>query len=492
MKIQSIVCPNCGATTKNKDSCEFCGSFLVGKIAKGIDVSKYADTVRNTPIDNGIKRMLETFTSMINEIGEKYGKLLSLRIIDVVNHNNTILIVKSSKKNIQLMYPHERFGAFANCSMFSFFQKDTASLGMDIDGSVKFISQFINELYPNADTSYVIYASNPYYNEEDNISDDEEEDNREYLVEARYNRDGDFVKGVFCEKWDEDKFDENPDEYDNEIGISSADFNSHSIKTFVEKETKELGKNANDKLKKTNSQKELITKLEAKLCDENFIRCVIGLGGFYIDSSIWISFECYKSSIHLKFFYSGFGRIEFGRFGDIRPCPYRSSSDKRPHSVDGFDWLIEQRYILEATDLKKIAESNDKDKSTLYIEDKRGNLNEIYSKRLRVYLTTIWHVVESPSDEIYKLQIINDENEEYIRNKKKLDSRKTWLTIVLVLGGILSGVWSLLLGKLFPLICFAVIIIPLGILCSIKVNELKSKIKAYESKYGDYYRILKK
>ena len=491
MKLQSIVCPNCGATTTKKDYCEFCGSFLVGQMVKGIDVSRYADVVRDIPIDNGIKQMLETFTNISNNISEKQGKLFSLNIVDVRNKNKIILVVQCSKKKIQLTYPHERFGAFANCSMYPLFEKNKVSFGMDIDGTVKFITQFINELYPNADTSFIIYACNPYIltsNNEDDTSFDDEEDDREYLVEARYNRNGDFVKGVFYEKWDEDKSDED-DEYTNEIEISSADFNLQTIEAFVNKEIKELDRIAKDKQTKSNSRKEVEKKLELQLCDENFINCVLKLGNFYINSSMFVRFACSKSSIHLKFKYHGDDPIKFGNLGKISPCRWLLDSDKKPYY--DFGWYIEKRYILEASDLKRISESQDKNECTLHLYDRWDNTKNIYSERLRMILSVIWQAVEDPVEGMSKLKTLCSKKDEYQRNQKKLRawynrSETIWKTGV-ILTLLVGGIWSFLIRSWNPLIWFAVVTIVLGILCFVKKNGLKSAIKAYESKYGKSY-----
>ena len=492
MKIQSIVCPNCGATTTKKDYCEFCGSFLVGKLVKGIDVSRYADVVRDIPIDNGIKRMLETFTNIINDISEKHSKLLSLKIVDVRNNNKAILIVQSSKNKIQLTYPHERFGAFANCSMYPLFEKNKVSFGMDIDGTVKFITQFINELYPNADTSFIIHVSNPYLltynNEEDSTSFDEEEDDREYLVEGKYNRNGDFVKGVFYEKWDDDKSYED-DEYTNEIEISSADFNLQTIEAFVNKEIKELDRIAKDKQTKTNSRKEVEKKLELQLCDKNFINCVLKLGNFYISGYVFVTFACSKSSIHLKFKYHGDDPIEFGSFGEISPYKWLLDSDKNPYY--DFGWYIEKRYILEASDLKRISESQDKNECTLHLYDRWDNTKNIYSERLRMILSVIWQAVEDPVEGMSKLKTLCSKKDEYQRNRLKRESWETWAKICWGIGSCLTlfvgGIWSLIVGNCNPLIWFAVVTISLGTLCLVKFIGLQSDIKAYESKYGKSY-----
>ena len=492
MKHQSLVCPNCGATTTKKDYCEFCGSFLVGKLVKGIDVSRYADVVRDIPIDNGIKRMLKTFTNISDNISEKQCKLFSLNIVDVRNKNKIILVVQCSKKNIQLTYPHERFGAFANCSMYPLFEKNKVSFGMDIDGTVKFITQFINELYPNADTSFIIYVSNPYLltsnNDEDDTSFVEEEDDREYLIEGKYNRNGDFVKGVFYEKWDEDKWDED-DEYTNEIEISSADFNLQTIEAFVNKEIKELDRIVKDKQKKSNSRNELKKKLELQLCDDKFINCVLKLGNFYIEDSVFVTFACSKNSIHLKFSYHG-DQIEFGRLGEISPYKWLLDSDKKPYLKYG-DWYIEKRYILEASDIKRISESQDKNECTLHLYDRWGNTKNIYSERLRMIISVIWQAVEDPVEGMSKLETLCSKKDEYQRNRLKRESWETWAKICWGIGSCLTlfvgGIWSLIVGNCNPLIWFAVVTISLGTLCLVKFIGLQSDIKAYESKYGKSY-----
>lgn len=45
MEAQTITCPNCGASTSNYQNCEYCGSFLVRQVSRGLDVSNYIERI---------------------------------------------------------------------------------------------------------------------------------------------------------------------------------------------------------------------------------------------------------------------------------------------------------------------------------------------------------------------------------------------------------------------------------------------------------------
>lgn len=45
MEAQTITCPNCGANTTNHQNCEYCGSFLVRQVSRGVDVSNYIERI---------------------------------------------------------------------------------------------------------------------------------------------------------------------------------------------------------------------------------------------------------------------------------------------------------------------------------------------------------------------------------------------------------------------------------------------------------------
>ena len=70
MELQAITCPNCGANTSNHQNCEYCGSFLVRQVSRGVDVSGYVERIPSyhnevlltllKKLDNLIKRFIES------------------------------------------------------------------------------------------------------------------------------------------------------------------------------------------------------------------------------------------------------------------------------------------------------------------------------------------------------------------------------------------------------------------------------------------------
>lgn len=460
MELQSIVCPNCGATTTKKDYCEFCGSFLVGKISSGINVDRYADTVRKMPLNKGIKQMLDIFTNIVYDLDDQYCKLLVLDVINIkakgIYDDGIILSITASHNGIILKYPGNASYEFANSSMFTLFEKKAndlyiVSFGKDIGGAVKFINQFIKELYPKADISFRISILSP--------------DNKGEMGHIRYNRDGNFIDGYYM-----------TEAFGIKNELSVLEINSKSIEELI-------------KIKENiiNTPKELEQKLETTLCDKKFVNCVLNLGDFSIGDSIYVCFECSKTSIHIKFFYWGHDLIEFGDFGHIDPFRYLLDSDKKPYYEYGY-WHVEKRYILKAADLKRISESQDKDESTLRLRDKWSNPKYIYSERLRKIISVIWQAVEHPSEGMSKLQIACEEKNVYQRNLKEMGS---WSSGSLIIWGvgcfltlIVGGIWSLVVENAEPVIWFAIVTAVLGTLSSIKTKTLKSEIEAYESKYG--------
>ncbi len=412
----SITCPNCGATTNKTDYCEFCGSFLVGKLVKGVDVGRYADTVRQISLDDGLRKVLEIFTNIINHLSDKHGKLLNLRILDIKNKCKEILLISASKKDLILTYSHSGFGEFANSSMFPLFEKKKenyiVTFGKDYEGAVKLITQFIRELYPNADLSYEIKIWKP--------SEDKEE-----LGYARYNRNGMFIDGTFVDSRDDDD-----EEYSNEREISSAEFTPESIESLIKVEDEICKKEKNKEIQKNN----IDAKLTAKLRDKKFSDSIKSLK-INIGNSVTAHFYPDLTSIRLQVVYNDDDRIYFEDLGHKKA--YESYMDQKPYYKYG-EWHIEQSYSLYSSDLKKIAESSEE--LELWIKDSWGNRKWMSTNNLKGVISNIWSVVNSPSDDTYKLL-------EESKKKRAVGFWMRFFGVILFLGGLVLVGWGLEAGE---------------------------------------------
>lgn len=405
----SITCPNCGATTNKTDYCEFCGSFLVGKLVKGVDVGRYADTVRQISLDDGLRKVLEIFTNIINHLSDKHGKLLNLRILDIKNKCKEILLISASKKDLILTYSHSGFGEFANSSMFPLFEKKKenyiVTFGKDYEGAVKLITQFIRELYPNADLSYEIKIWKPG-------------EEKEELGYARFNRNGMFIDGTFVDSRDDE-------EYSNEREISSAEFTPESIKSLINVEDEICKKEKNKDIQKNNIDAKLTAKLRDKKFSDSIKNLKINMG-----HSVTARFYPDITSIRLQVVYNDDDRIYFEDLGHKKA--YESSMDQKPYYKYG--WHIEQSYSLYSSDLKKIAESPEE--LELWIKDSWGNRKWMSTKNLKGVISNIWSVVNSPSDDTYKLL-------EESKKKRAVGFWMRFFGVILFLGGLVLVGWAL-------------------------------------------------
>ena len=467
MELQSIVCPNCGATTTKKDYCEFCGSFLVGKISSGINVDRYADTVRKMPLNKGIKQMLDIFTNIVYDLDDQYCKLLVLDVINIkakgIYDDGIILSITASHNGIILKYPGNASYEFANSSMFTLFEKKAndlyiVSFGKDIGGAVKFINQFNKELYPKADISFRISILSP--------------DNKGEMGHIRYNRDGNFIDGYYM-----------TEAFGIKNELSVLEINSKSIEELI-------------KIKENiiNTPKELEQKLKARLYDKKFVSQV---NDFYFNieninshtagDSILMWFSYQVSSIDIRLKYIGIHLIKFSFLNHISP-----DIVTKPYFEYG-DCFVEAVYTLKASDLKRISESQDKEEFKLYFVDNRGHTKCMNCEQLRKIISVIWQAVEDPVEGMSKLQTVYTETNRYQRNLKKHVSWAIWTLIIWGVGSLLTliigGIWSFVVENKEPIIWFAIVTIVLGALCIFKVFGLKSDIKAYESKYGRAFYI---
>ena len=162
METKTIICPNCGATTNRTDHCEFCGSFLVEKVSKGIDVSAYVDSVREIPMDSGLTKVLEKYLSLIQQHkGEE--ELIWLQIYTINDNDCLNCRLSGNNQGIRLMYygnwrnTHRQFENSLIMPLFNRYDPTYTDdipgdwwyldFGNDVQGAVKLISQFLREVY---------------------------------------------------------------------------------------------------------------------------------------------------------------------------------------------------------------------------------------------------------------------------------------------------------------------------------------------------------
>ena len=65
-QVQTIVCPNCGASATNHHNCEYCGSFLVQRAAEGKDVSAYVQVAKSYA-NEGLTSALKLYSTLLQE-----------------------------------------------------------------------------------------------------------------------------------------------------------------------------------------------------------------------------------------------------------------------------------------------------------------------------------------------------------------------------------------------------------------------------------------
>lgn len=93
-QVQTIVCPNCGASATNHHNCEYCGSFLVQRAAEGNNVSRYveyAEKYSNPGLSSAIKIYSDLLQQHPEEssLGFNVCKTINLKPNSEGNNANT-------------------------------------------------------------------------------------------------------------------------------------------------------------------------------------------------------------------------------------------------------------------------------------------------------------------------------------------------------------------------------------------------------------------
>ena len=112
-QVQTIVCPNCGASAKNLHNCEYCGSFLIQRAAEGKDVSNYvqhSQTIKTEGIDGVIKHYFE----LVDRFSPAYLHLPDIFLDVVINGYHQFSLWGSNEwGGIRLEFDNENLGSAA-------------------------------------------------------------------------------------------------------------------------------------------------------------------------------------------------------------------------------------------------------------------------------------------------------------------------------------------------------------------------------------------
>ena len=260
--------------------------------------------------------------------------------------------------------------------------------------------------------------------------------------------------------------------------ITKDEVTPEAIEALIKVEDERLQKEKNQEKQENNLDNKLVSKLRNKQFSDSIRGIRIDIG-----NAITALFFPEITSIRLQLISHTEDSIKFEELGNKKP--YASSYDKKTYYDKG--WHVEQSYDLYASDLKRIAESSGKDELRLWLRDEWRNRTWMYPKGLKHVISVIWFVVNNPSEEVYKLQQMSAEITEYSKNVLKAYTNKDVPKAIWIIGILLTifvgGIWSFIIGKLTPLILFAIGTIAFGALCSMRLHKLKLDIKAFESKY---------
>lgn len=179
--VQTVVCPNCGASAHNFHNCEYCGSFLVQKASEGVDLRAYVEHSANyaNPVIEGLIDRVFKIVGMIpsDGLGEinlcfDFPKGNSLGVVSWAGGVSSEVPGVSLFINSQTL---DRYGCMLkfmqspSFPLFSMIKDDwqnedgttsdryVVHFGMDIKGATKLLSQVIQEVY-GVDLKNVVYT----------------------------------------------------------------------------------------------------------------------------------------------------------------------------------------------------------------------------------------------------------------------------------------------------------------------------------------------
>jgi len=194
-QIQTIVCPNCGASATNHHNCEYCGSFLVQRAAEGVDVTNYvrhALTVKTEGVDGVVKHyceLIDRFATKNDPQDIFLGVLSDEKCVMTFNprfkasgDEQNGMYLELFPKNFQRLTA-ERFYSSPLCDAFQkypitgsgflgLFKKEyayTADFGYDYKGASSLVMQLLKEVFLSEERGTVleIYIAG----DEDNVPD---------------------------------------------------------------------------------------------------------------------------------------------------------------------------------------------------------------------------------------------------------------------------------------------------------------------------------
>ncbi|MBR3074524.1 MAG: hypothetical protein IKH11_02035 [Bacteroidales bacterium] len=103
-QVQTIVCPNCGASATNHHNCEYCGSFLVQRAAEGHNVSRYVEYAKEYS-NPGLSSAIKVYSDLLQQHPEETS--LGFNVCKTINlqPNNTGREGNKANTGFELMIP---------------------------------------------------------------------------------------------------------------------------------------------------------------------------------------------------------------------------------------------------------------------------------------------------------------------------------------------------------------------------------------------------
>lgn len=185
-QVQTIVCPNCGASSSNLNNCDYCGSFLVRLATQGKDikdyvehskqfhyegleivVQKYFEAHKKLKESNLYEKEIGVFRKRIEDyVSKDTVSLLNLEIRDGKNEPRITLCRVGDGCGIRLSPSTVPYAPFMNSRCFSVFSKESITkeyvvgFGDDYKGATSLILQLLSEVFdiPYSDITYYMYS----------------------------------------------------------------------------------------------------------------------------------------------------------------------------------------------------------------------------------------------------------------------------------------------------------------------------------------------